>query len=231
MAAKIKRAKLRARPKKSQREAVLDLLQRYESRNITFIDPDGSWPIVWERAQGVHVWDTEGTQYIDLTSAFGVAACGHANGRVVAAGRRQMGRLLHAMGDVHPHRLKAELARELSALTFERWRGRTTGKTVFCNSGFEAVETALKTAALATGKPGVIAFQGAYHGLGYGALNVTHRDHFRREFVYKLREFVHFAPFPDRNVEKTIVEQTEAMVREVSGRNSIGAILVEPVQG
>src|SRR3954462_12319033 len=201
MAAKIKKAKSRGDRRNADPEAVFDLLRRYESRNITFIDPDGSWPIVWERAQGVHVWDTEGKRYLDLTSAFGVAACGHGNGRVVAAGRRQMGRLLHAMGDVHPHRLKAELARELSALTFERWTTGTTGKTVFCNSGFEAVEAALKTAALATGKPRVIAFTGGYHGLGYGALNVTHRDDFRLPFRAQLAEFGHFLKFPVQNGE------------------------------
>ena len=78
----------------------LDLLRRHESRNVTFLDPDGTWPIVWERAQGVHVWDAEGKQYLDLTAAFGVAAAGHANPAVVEAGQKQMGKLLHAMGDV-----------------------------------------------------------------------------------------------------------------------------------
>src|SRR5204862_8211336 len=101
----------------------------------------------------------------------------------------------------------SQLARELSRLTFERWyaarpkrlaRGATgaSGKTIFCNSGFEAVEAALKTALLATGKPGVIAFQGAYHGLGYGALNATYRDHFQGPFRTQLRAFGHFLPFP-----------------------------------
>ena len=103
----------------------LDLLRTYESRNVTFIEADGSWPIVWERARGVHVWDAEGKKYLDLTAAFGVAAAGHANPRVVKAGQTQMARLLHAMGDVHPHALKAQLARELSRITFERWAGKS----------------------------------------------------------------------------------------------------------
>ena len=191
----------------------LDLLGAYESRNVTLIEADGSWPIVWERAKGVHVWDAEGKRYLDLTAAFGVAATGHANPRVVRAGQRQMARLLHAMGDVHPHALKARLARELSRITFERWVEKSevrrpksegmggrisvrTGKTIFCNSGFEAVEAALKTALLATEKSGVIAFDGAYHGVGYGALNVTQRAHFRSPFRRQLREFGHFVPFP-----------------------------------
>src|SRR5207244_1721714 len=156
---------------------VLKLLRAYESRNITFIEPDGSWPIVWHRAKGVHVWDIQGRRYLDLTAAFGVAAAGHSNTRVVKAGQKQMARLLHAMSDVHPHADKAQLARELSRITFERWspggEDAISGKTIFCNAGFEAVEAALKTVMLVTGKPEIIAFRGAYHGLGYGALNVT----------------------------------------------------------
>ena len=217
------------RGKAGERARVLQLLQQFESRNITFLDPDGSWPIVWERASGVHVWDTEGTQYLDITSAFGVASTGHANPRVVAAAREQSGQLLHAMGDVHPHRLKAELARELSALTFERCSsGATTGKTIFCNSGFEAVETALKTAALASGKPGVIAFTGAYHGLGYGALNVTERAHFRSPFISQLGQFGQFVPFPENS---ETLSEIENQIRALCAKQSIGAVLVEPIQG
>jgi 4-aminobutyrate aminotransferase-like enzyme len=207
---------------------ILDLLRAYESRNIVFMEPDGSWPIVWERARDVFVWDADGKKYLDLSAAFGVAAAGHANRRVVKAGQKQMARLLHAMGDVHPHAGKAELARELSRLTFERWsNGKKSGKIIFSNSGFEAVESALKTAVLATGKPGVVAFAGAYHGLGYGALNATHRDFFRAPFHNQLREFGYFAPFPEKSAELTSVEFS---VRHFSRRERIGAILVEPVQ-
>ncbi len=225
----------------------LDLLRDYESRNVLFTEPDGSWPIVWERAKGVHVWDAEGKKYLDLTAAFGVAAAGHANPAVVRAGQRQMAKLLHAMGDVHPHALKAQLARELSRITFERWtvaanvRRRTsrkpapnrfvtssaTGKVIFNNSGFEAVEAALKTAMLAAGKRGIMAFEGAYHGLGYGALNATHRDHFRGPFRSQLREFGSFLPFPkSKNDLRLLTSAATRMFR----REQIGAILVEPIQ-
>jgi 4-aminobutyrate aminotransferase-like enzyme len=207
---------------------VFQLLRDYESRNVTFMETDGSWPIVWERAKGVHVWDAEEKKYLDLTAAFGVAAAGHANPNVVKAGQKQMAKLLHAMGDVHPHKLKAKLARELSRLTFERWsKKQNFGKTIFCNSGFEAVEAALKTAMLATGKRGVIAFTGAYHGLGYGALNATHRDHFRTSFRTQLREFCHFAPFPKGEAD---LSETESVIRNYFRHTKIGAILVEPIQ-
>jgi 4-aminobutyrate aminotransferase-like enzyme len=244
----------------SKSSQTIQLLRHYESRNVLFTEPDGSWPIVWERAQGVHVWDAEGKKYLDLTAAFGVAAAGHANPNVVKTGQRQMARLLHAMGDVHPHALKAQLARELSRITFERWinfrrdefhespkskmgtRGaRPSGKVIFSNSGFEAVESALKTAMLATKKSGVIAFEGAYHGLGYGALNTTHREHFRSPFRAQLREFGHFVPFPkisERRVPRvpknengdSSLRDVESRIRRIFRREKIGAILVEPVQ-
>jgi len=238
----------------------LELLRRYESRNVTFADPDGSWPIVWQRANGAHVWDAEDRRYLDLTAAFGVAAAGHANRQVVRAGQLQMETLLHAMGDVHPHALKAKLARKLSQITFQRWGRRSqftqpvhsppccdggqatrpTGKTIFCNSGFEAVEAALKTALLATGRPGVIAFEGAYHGLGYGTLNTTYRRHFHGPFENQLRKFGHFLPFPvapDVNRRQSTehiagdnLRGLASMGAELFRHHQIGAILVEPVQ-
>src|ERR1017187_4755532 len=209
-------------------QETIQLLRAYESRNVLFTDPDGSWPIVWERAKGVNVWDADGEKYLDLTAAFGVAAAGHANANVVKAGQQQMAKLLHAMGDVHPHALKAELARELSRLTFERWSdGKKTGKTIFCNSGFEAVEAALKTAMITGGKYGVIAFNGAYHGLGYGALNVTHREFFRLPFRLQLREFANFVPFPTKTSDLAVVE---TLISRLFQRGWVGAILVEPVQ-
>jgi 4-aminobutyrate aminotransferase-like enzyme len=185
------------------------------------------------------VWDPRRKQYLDLTAAFGVAAAGHAHPRIVRAGQRQMARLLHAMGDFHPHPLKARLARELSRVTYERWSRRAPaagdrlrrplrGKTIFCNSGFESVEAALKTALLHTGRPGVIAFHGAYHGLGYGALNATARVEFRKPFLSQLGQFGVFAPFPVAAGQLPSLQETiERLFRE----QSIGAILVEPVQG
>ncbi|MDB6131541.1 MAG: Aminotransferase class-III [Verrucomicrobiales bacterium] len=208
---------------------VLDLLALYESRNVTFQSASGDWPIVWERALGEKVWDAEGNEYVDFTAAFGVAALGHARPEVVQAGQAQMAKLLHAMGDVHPHRGKALLCRKLSDLTFKRWTYGASehhAKTIFCNSGFEAVEAALKTATLLTGKTGVIAFQKGYHGLGYGALNVTSRHHFRAPFKSQLKEFGFFVPFPTSENSSFVLNEIRALLHQ----KVIGAILAEPIQ-
>ncbi len=221
-------------------------LRRYESRNVTYIDPAGGWPIVWEKAKGLWVEDDQGRRYLDLTAAFGVAACGHANPAVVAAGKRQMSKLLHAMGDVHPHALKAQLAEELVNLTFGWWETRngssssaSAGKVIFGTSGSESVEIALKTALLATGRPGIIAFEGGYHGLGYGALAGTHRGLFRDHFRSQLREFGHFVPYPrcgDCNCPGWPFGKCDGMVAivermdRIASTEPIGAVLVEPIQ-
>ena len=101
-------------------------LRRFESRNVTYMDAE--FPIFWERAAGVNVWDVDGNRFLDWTSAFGVAGLGHTNPAVRDALIAQASSLLHAMGDVHPTSLKVALCEQLSALTFERW-GAGHGKT------------------------------------------------------------------------------------------------------
>ncbi|MGC6426443.1 MAG: aspartate aminotransferase family protein [Akkermansiaceae bacterium] len=190
-------------------------LREHESRNVTYLD--SSWPVFWERAEGVNVWDADGNRFLDLTSAFGVAGLGHRHPEVVAAMQEQAERLLHGMGDVHPTALKGELCRQLSEVTFERWTGEK-GKVVLSNSGFEAVESALKTARLATGKNGVVAFSNGYHGLGYGSLLGTDLEKFQGPFLDQLAPVTTRLPFGGDEIDQLDGEK-------------IGAVLVEPIQG
>src|SRR5260221_3813634 len=169
------------------------MLRRHESRNGTYLAND--FPIFWQRAAGTNVWDADGNRYLDLTSAFGVSGLGHTNPQLQSALAAQSAELVHAMGDVHPTAVKAELCARLSALTFERW-GAGAGKVVLGNSGSDAIEAALKTALLHTGKAGVIAFIGAYHGLGLGALSTAGIAFFREPFRAQLKEFATLLPFP-----------------------------------
>ena len=222
-------------------------LRRTESRNVTFTAED--WPIFWERAEGVNVWDADGNRFLDLTSAFGVAAMGHTRPEIRDAVTAQAAKLMHAMGDVHPTELKAEVCERLSALTFERW-GAGGAKTILCNSGFEAVEAALKTSLLHSGKPGVIAFRGGYHGLGFGALAAGGIPFFREPFRAQLKDFAALLPYPGcyrcpygategfrlegrdfPNCSTVCLEKLRAEIDAVIRQRDIGAILVEPIQG
>ncbi|HEY8493385.1 MAG TPA: aminotransferase class III-fold pyridoxal phosphate-dependent enzyme, partial [Myxococcota bacterium] len=142
-------------------------LARVESRNVTCLEPEP--PIFWARAAGANVWDADGNRFVDLGAGFGVASVGHAHPRVVEALAAQGATLLHAMGDVHPAAVKVELLERLAAL----FPGGGPARAVLGSSGSDAVEAALKTAALASGRAGVVAFEGAYHGLALGALDAT----------------------------------------------------------
>lgn len=209
-------------------------LATVESRNVTALTED--FPIFWERARGSNVWDADGNRYVDLTAGFGVAAVGHAHPRVVAAIRRQAGRLPHGMGDVHPAPAKVRLLQRLSELL-----PLPEARAVLACSGAEAVEVALKTAALATGRPGVLAFTGAYHGLTYGALAVTDRAHFRAPFEEALNPHIVRSPYPHpyrpppelRGAADLGAAALEAAERRLEGPPGrvVGAVIVEPVQG
>lgn len=208
-------------------------LRRYESPNITYVSE--SLPILWREARGANVLDVDGNIYIDLTAGFAVAATGHRNDAVTAAVHKQLDRLAHGLGDVHPPDVKVELLRRLAELA-------PTGleQTILASSGSEAVEAALKTARLASGRPGVLCFSGAYHGLTYGALSVTDGEFFREPFDDQLGIPVARAPYPhpDRPPEALAGESDlvaaalRAVRRELdAGGVPIGAVIVEPIQG
>lgn len=131
-------------------------LRDVESRNVTFVSDE--FPVFFESGAGANLKDVDGNVYVDLSGAFAVAAAGHSNPRVAAAVGRQAAVLMHGMGDVHPNPLKVQLARTLCKLA----PGDGAKRVIFATSGAEAVEAAIKTAAVATGKPGVLCFTGAY---------------------------------------------------------------------
>ena len=200
-------------------------LRRFESRNVTFLNDE--FPIFWDRADGVNVWDVDGNRFLDLTSAFGVAGLGHGNECIRKALVEQSSKLWHGMGDVHPTALKARLCAKLSALTWQRWTGENA-KTVLSNSGFEAIETAMKTALLVTGRAGVLTFKNAYHGVGYGTLSAGGIAKFRDPFKAQLLEFGTQVGYPGPN---DLLEPVWEQVESALIKGDVGAVLVEPIQG
>jgi len=201
-----------------------------ESRNVTCLEPVA--PIFWARASGANVWDVDGNRFVDLTGAFGVASTGHAHPDVAAAIAGQSAALLHGMGDVHPAEVKVALLEALVA----RFPGGEPARAVLGSSGADAVETALKTAMLATGRSGVIAFEGGYHGLSLGALDLTWRTDFRAPFAARLAGATAFVPDGEvaggeANDGASVAAMAEAADRLEAAGHAVGAVVVEPVQG
>jgi 4-aminobutyrate aminotransferase-like enzyme len=130
--------------------------------------------VIWAEAEGCRVVDANGREYLDLSGGFGVAALGHRNPDVTAAIAAQADRCIHALGDLAEADVAAELRRRLGQGGHEVLLGVT---------GEDAVEIALRTALLATGRPGIVAFEGAYHGTGLLALAATGFDRFREPFA------------------------------------------------
>ena len=163
-------------------------------------------------AEDCWVEDHLGRRYLDFAGGYGVFSLGHRHPRVVAAVAEQLTRL-PLSSRVLLNRDVAYLARDLAALLPGRLQ-----YTFFCNSGAEAVEGALKLARLATGRTGLVACDGSYHGKTLGALSVTGRAKYREPFE-PLLPGVSFVPFGD-------VAALEAAL----GADT-AAFIVEPVQG
>lgn len=205
--------------------ALAERLRGVESRNVTHLSPH--FPVFWEEAAGANVRDVDGNVYLDFTGAFGVSMAGHAHPAITARIRRQSETLTHGMGDVHPSALKVELLERLAALS--PW---PDARGVLASTGSEAVEIALKTAELATGRSGILSFEGAYHGLTLGSLAATARSDFREPFRRRLFEGVVFAPFPaGGGMAHVLTVVEEALNQGAPAGHPIGAVIVEPIQG
>lgn len=202
--------------------ALVDALARTESpafttRRARRAETSGAPqdPIVWAEAVGANVIDADGNVFVDLTGGFGVAAVGHRHPRVVEAVRAQAGTLLHALGDLHPSAVKIRLLERLAALA-----PHDDARVILSLSGSDAVTTALKSAAIHTGRPGVVAFGGGYHGLDHGPLSVCgYSEGFRAPFAGQLNPAVRFAPYGEADALDALLD------------DSIGAVIVEPIQG
>lgn len=189
-------------------------------------------PIVWTEAQGANVIDADGNIFVDLTAGFGACAIGHRHPRITEAIKQQTDCLLHALGDVQPAEVKIRLLDRLARLApFPQAR------VILGLNGSDAVEAALKTAIRATSKPGILAFQGGYHGLSYGSLAICgYKDEFRAPFVPQLNPHVSFAPYPGRIAGQGGANRLTAAVNKIitcwdRSTSEIGAVIVEPILG
>lgn len=197
--------------------------RRARRRELTGASHD---PIVWEAALEANVRDVDGNVFVDMVAGFGAALLGHRHPRVVNAIQRQSERMLHALGDVYPSAAKIALEARLASIA--PWPG---ARVILGLSGADAVEAALKTAMLATGRPGVLAFTGSYHGLAHGPLSVSgYSEAFRAPFREQLNPHVAFAPYPAARRPESC-EAAIAAARQAFSGGRIGALLIEPILG
>lgn len=181
-------------------------------------------PIVYASALGCNVVDVDGNRYVDLAAGFGAILLGHGAPRIARALALQADQLWLALGDFYSSDAKVALLEKLAELY-----PAPGARVMLGQSGSDAVTAALKTAKLATGKPGVVAFEGSYHGLGYGPLAALGlRASWRQAFSDQLNPSVAFAPFPASAPE---LDGALSQVEKALGRGDMGAVLVEPVLG
>jgi 4-aminobutyrate aminotransferase-like enzyme len=180
--------------------------------------------IVYASAKGANVVDVDGNRYVDLAAGFGAMLLGHGHPSVLRMLDFQSHRLLMALGDVFPADAKIALLERLAALHPD-----PNARVILGQSGADAVTAALKSALLFTGKPGVVAFGGAYHGLSYAPLAACGlRESYRAPFAAQLNPHVHFADYPARTEE---LDRVLSQVRAALANGTVGALLVEPILG
>jgi 4-aminobutyrate aminotransferase/(S)-3-amino-2-methylpropionate transaminase len=186
--------------------------------------PRAHGAIVYATALGSNVIDVDGNRYVDLAGGFGAALVGHRHPSVTRALALQSERLLHALGDMYPSDAKVGLVERLAKLHPDPGAQVIVGQ-----SGSDAVSAALKTACLFSGKPGVLAFGAAYHGLGYGPLSaLALRPSYRAPFAAQLNPHVAFAPYPDEAAQASAALDA---ARASLASGAVGAVLIEPILG
>ena len=169
----------------------------------------GRSPVVFVKGEGSRLYDADGKAYLDLFPGWGVNILGHCHPKVVAAIREQAGRLLHVANNFY-----TEPQGELAKLIGERSFG---GQSFFCNSGAEAVETAIKLARISTpeGKYKIVTMENSFHGRTLTAITATAQPKYHKGFEPLPRGFV-YVPFNDLSaVEGALDNETCAVMFEV----------------
>jgi 4-aminobutyrate aminotransferase len=211
-----------------------DLVKRLDDLLAPCLAQD--WPnLPADRAAGVYVYGCDGRRYLDFLSGFGACNAGHNHPRVVAAAREEMARMVHAPVGVIAHEPLLRLAWELGQIT-----PGGADMFFFGNSGAEAVEGALKLARYVTGRRGIVACLGGFHGRTLGAAAVTTSKATYRTGHGPFLPDVYFArfPYPYRSsapdaeaCAQEALEDLERLFEYVIAPEDVAGLLVEPVQG
>ncbi|MCU0488653.1 MAG: aminotransferase class III-fold pyridoxal phosphate-dependent enzyme, partial [Anaerolineales bacterium] len=195
------------------------------------------WPMLpVERAEGAYLYTADGRRYLDFTSGIAVTNIGHGHPRVLAAAHAQMDKFSHSSVGITVHEPLLKLTQALAEVT-----PGNLDMFFFGNSGAEAVEGALKLARYVTGRPGIIAFDGSFHGRTYGAASVTAVKAKYRKHYEPFVPGVYFAPYaypfrcPLGEDDETVIQWSLDGLQKIFDRqilpSEVAAILVEPIQG
>ncbi|WP_424926913.1 4-aminobutyrate--2-oxoglutarate transaminase [Amaricoccus tamworthensis] len=187
-------------------------------------------PVFADRAENAELWDVEGKRYIDFAGGIAVLNTGHRHPKVVEAAKAQEDRFTHTSFQVVPYEPYVALAEKLNALA----PGDAPKKSLLVTTGAEAVENAVKIARAATGRSGIIAFTGGYHGRTLLTLGMTGKVSPYKKDIGPFPSDVYRAPFP--NVRDGItVEDALTGLRNLfltdAQPERVAAIIIEPVLG
>jgi 4-aminobutyrate aminotransferase/(S)-3-amino-2-methylpropionate transaminase len=183
-----------------------------------------------ERADNAELWDVEGRRYIDFAGGIAVLNTGHRHPKVMAAAETQAQRFTHTSFQVVPYESYIALAERLNALA----PGDFPKKTIFLTTGAEAVENAVKIARVATGRPGIIAFTGGYHGRTLMTLGLTGKISPYKQRFGPFPGDIFRAPFPNALhgvSEEAALDALDLLFRTDAEPERIAAMIIEPVQG
>jgi 4-aminobutyrate aminotransferase/(S)-3-amino-2-methylpropionate transaminase len=188
-----------------------------------------NFPIVIERGEGATLTDVDGNTFIDFTGGVGCLNVGHAHPRVVEAAQEQLERFSHTDFTIVPYEVYVRLAERLCELA-----PIENAKAAFFNAGTEAVENAIKFARSHTGRPGVIAFEGGFHGRTLLSLSMTSKTHPYKAGLGPFAPEVYRVPFPNEyrgpSAAEALAALERALVTQVAAE-TVAAIVLEPVQG
>ena len=189
-----------------------------------------AFPVFAERAEDSEVWDAEGRRYIDFAGGIAVLNTGHRHPRVIAAVKAQLDRYTHTCFQVLPYEPYIELCERLNRLA--PFKG--DAKTILFSTGAEAVENAVKIARAHTGRPGIIAFSGAFHGRTMMTMALTGKvAPYRKKFGPGPAGVYHL-PFPTPDNGVSVADTLKALdflFRADIEPAQVAAIIIEPVQG
>jgi 4-aminobutyrate aminotransferase len=193
-------------------------------------------PVTVDHGEGIYVWDTNGERWTDFTSGIAVTNTGHCHPRVVAAIQEQAGKIIHAQQNIFAHEPMMKAAAALTETLPAR-----LNQVFWANSGAEAVEGAIKLAKVATGRPAIIAFRGAFHGRTHAAMSVTSSRSKVRGHYEPLLAGIYYAPYPylfrnpykgnPEDADLAYFSELEYLFETMVMPDDVAGIIVETIAG